>query len=112
MNDRDIKHGIGPNVSRPGSSYHNAGLAFDLAGLSISEMGTVEQIANKYGFYRTVLPKEPWHYSYTNGLQTKDEVAASLGYKNWTTMVDIVQKAYKSIGYPTYKCPYGNDCGL
>lgn len=107
------RHGIGSDVSTPGRSFHNAGLAFDLirGKYSKEQLKSLAEIANRHGFYRTV-KREPWHFSYNGKVgNIPNSVAISLGYKDWKTMVKIVQDAYNSM-YGPYNCPYGNKCGL
>jgi LAS superfamily LD-carboxypeptidase LdcB len=115
-----LKHGIKNKVSTPYNSYHNTGLGFDIdySNLSKSQLITIEAIGHQYGFYRTQITNdkynEPGHFSYIGKFKSiqKDAVATSLGFKDWKTMVTVVQETFKELGYSSYVCPYGNDCGL
>ena len=52
----------GPPANRPGTSAHEAGMAFDVASVTLSQ--SVVKIFKKHGFNRTAMPKEPWHFAW------------------------------------------------
>ncbi len=53
-----------PDAAKPGTSPHESGLAFDLDWeiLNEKQQSRLLQIAEKYDFYQTVMPSEPWHF--------------------------------------------------
>ena len=59
------KHGIKQGVNKPGNSFHEAGLAFDVDTTILTEdqQTKLTKIANKHGFYQ-IISNEPWHFGY------------------------------------------------
>jgi len=118
--DDATKHGLG-KVNPSGKSFHEVGAGFDLdlKGLTEEQIEKVVEIAQKYGFERTVMPDETWHFGDV-GTQTgttdktinRDKFAQELGYKDWETMLKENQKDYIDKGNKPYTCRFGNTTGI
>ena len=62
----------------PGTSPHESGLAVDvdMNPLSDPHKEIVIEVMAQYGFYRTVMPKEPWHFSFVEDRKARIEYNA------------------------------------